>query len=242
MTTSRRDLLKLGLLGTGSLLFSDFSFANTEADFKSDPHFFLLLLMSGGADNSYTFDARPLSMTKAGKIQNYWSKNGAQPIPWVGTNGQSCLTTPLINPLIPFKDRFSIINGVHMTPSFDGHLQNMNFLFAGGPFGGDSFVPHLNLSQPDSLDGITQGTAIFANVNNHSRVVPLSPSAVAQMSAKLKQIDPPAPGSELIDFVRSRMQLLGNGDGRFSKGSEFMLSGISTAPSLHRKLNPSKCQ
>ncbi len=61
------------------------------------------------------------------------------------------------------------------------HGLNMNFLFAGEPFGGDSFVPHLNSSQtgrkPDSLDAIVPTDPVFINVDNHSGVVPLRPSA-----------------------------------------------------------------
>ena len=85
---------------------------------------------------------------------------------------------------MPFRDRFSVLNGVYMTPSFDGHLQNMNFLFTGNPFGGDSFVPHLNLAetgrQPGSLDAILPSEAVMISVNNHSGVS----AAVAQLAAR----------------------------------------------------------
>ena len=75
-----------------------------------------------------------------------------------------------------------MLNGVYMTPSFDGHLQNMNFLFTGNPFGGDSFIPHLNLPEtgrePQSLDAILPTDPVVVNVNNHSGVVPLRPDSV----------------------------------------------------------------
>src|SRR5262249_57483495 len=77
--------------------------------------------------------------------QNYLKQ---EPAPFSGRNGTGTLATSLVKPLLPFRDRFSILNGVYMTPSFDGHLQNMNFLFTGNAFGGDSFIPHLNL--PDT--------------------------------------------------------------------------------------------
>ena len=73
MIPSRRDILRFGAFGAGTLLLPRASFpAPLAAD--ADPHFFLLVVLNGGADSSYMFDARPLSMTKAGKIQNYLGK------------------------------------------------------------------------------------------------------------------------------------------------------------------------
>ena len=143
MTPSRRDFLKISLGGAGTLLLPGSTFLQA-AEPHNEPHFFLMIVLNGGADSSYMFDARPLSMTKAGKIQNYL---GQEPSPWIGRNGVSALATSLIKPFVPFRDRFSVLNGVYMTPSFDGHLQNMNFLFTGNAFGGDSFIPHLNLPE-----------------------------------------------------------------------------------------------
>ena len=68
MTPSRRDVLRLGAFGAGTLLLPRGSFP-APASAGADPHFFLLVVLNGGADSSYMFDARPLSMTKAGKIQ-----------------------------------------------------------------------------------------------------------------------------------------------------------------------------
>ena len=134
---SRRDVIRLGVVGAGTLLLAD-TYPARAAEPEQDPHFFLLVVLDGGADPSYMFDARPLSMTRAGKIQNYL---GEEPGVWQGNNASSTLATRLVAPLRPLKDRFSVLNGVYMTPSFDGHLQNMNFLFSGSPFGGEFFHP-----------------------------------------------------------------------------------------------------
>ena len=79
-----------------------------------------------------------------------------------------------------------MLNGVYMTPSFDGHLQNMNFLFSGSPFGGDSFIPHLNAAEtgrgPGSLDAVLPTAPVFVNVTNHSGVVPLEPNSLEQLA------------------------------------------------------------
>ncbi len=234
----RREFLKMGIAGAGTLALRpmDFAFGAPGAD----PHFFFMIVLNGAADSSYMFDSRPLSMTKAGKIQNYWSKPNEEPSVWQGANGQSCLASSLIKPLAPYKNKFSVINGVFMTPTFDGHLQNMNFLFSGGPFGGESFIPHLNLAEtgatPDSLDGLNVGGAIEASLNNHSSVVPLNPESVSFFSAKLKKTKPPAGGTELMDFIRGRIGALSVGSGRFSRGAALMSSGINDAPGLHEQL------
>ena len=236
MTHSRRDVLRAGALGAGTLLLPGASFPAAPRQ-DADPHFFLLVVLNGGADSSYMFDARPLSMTRAGKIQNYL---GREPDPWIGRNGVKSLATSLVKPLAPFRDRFSVLNGVYMAPSFDGHLQNMNFLFAGKPFGGDSFVPHLNSMQtgrkPESLDAVVPTDPIFINADNHSGVVPLRPKSVEALSATLKTIEPPRPGHGLVDFMRRRLTTNAGEQGRFSAGSSLMLSALDGAPQVHRQL------
>ena len=235
---SRRDILKLATFGAGTVLFPGSHFLQAaEPERAREPHFFLLVVLNGGADSSYMFDARPLSMTKAGKIQNYLGKD---PHPWAGKNGTSSRATALTKPLEPFRDRFSVLNGVYMAPSFDGHLQNMNFLFAGKPFGGGSFVPHLNLAEtgrkPEALDAIWPTNPIFINVDNHSGVVPLQPTSVAQLAATLKQVEPPQAGDTLGEFIRSRLSANTAPKGRFAAASELMLAGLAGAPIVHRKL------
>src|SRR5262245_19622294 len=105
MTPSRRDFLKITLGGAGTLLLPGASFLHA-AEVREEPHFFLMIVLNGGADSSYMFDARPLSMTKAGKIQNYL---GQEPAPWTGRNGIRTLATSLVKPLTPFRDRFSVL-------------------------------------------------------------------------------------------------------------------------------------
>ena len=233
---TRRDILRFAAFGAGTLLLPRWSVIEAGAS-ERDPHFFLLIVLNGGADCSYMFDARPLAMTAAGRIQNYL---GREPQPWRGRNGVSSLATSLVLPLMPFRDRFSVLNGVYMTPSFDGHLQNMNFLFTGNPFGGDSFVPHLNLAetgrQPGSLDAILSSEAVMISVNNHSGVVPLSPNSVRGLADTLKNIDPPQPGHELIDHIRARLIANAVGRGRMNAATNLMLSGLDEAPNVHRRL------
>lgn len=236
---SRRQFIRLGALGTGTILLPKLTAAEAAEMVgpEQEPHFFLLIVLEGGADPSYMFDARPLSMTAAGKIQNYL---GEAPRVWTGRNGQAALATRLVTPLAEFRDRFSILNGVYMTPSFDGHLQNMNFLFSGSPFGGDSFIPHLNLPETGrpqgSLDAVLPTTPVFLNVSNHSSVVPLEPQSLEQLAGRLRQASPPRADDKIGAFVRNRLVANAAGDGRMAAGARLMLSSLDQAPEVHRKL------
>lgn len=133
----RRDFLKVSALSCGTLLIPRWAFSEPQGD----PHFFLQIYVAGGCDASYLFDGRPLAMTQAGLIQNYLGK---EPDVWTGANGGATWASPLVQPLKPYFDRFSVVNGVLMSTSFDGHLQNLNDYFTGSAFGGDSFIPFLN--------------------------------------------------------------------------------------------------
>lgn len=233
---SRREFIRLGTLGAGSILLPGVDIVEA-AEPEQEPHFFLLIVLDGGADPSYMFDARPLSMTAAGKIQNYL---GEEPSVWTDRNSQSTLATRLVAPLGKCRDRFSILNGVYMTPSFDGHLQNMNFLFSGNPFGGDSFIPHLNLAETGrrqgSLDAVLPTAPVFLNVSNHSSVVPLETQSLEQLADRLKQAAPPRADDKIGGFIRSRLVANASGEGRMAAGARLMLSSLDQAPDMHRKL------
>jgi len=234
---SRRDVIRLGAIGAGTLLLPGGAPAAGAGSPDLDPHFFLLIVLEGGADPTYMFDARPLSMTRAGKIQNYL---GEEPGIWGGSNGGTTLATRLVAPLRAFSDRFSVLNGVYMTPSFDGHLQNMNFLFSGSPFGGDSFIPHLNSADtgraPDSLDAVVPTAPVFVNVSNHSGVVPLEHNSLEHLAERLRATEPPHSDDRIGHFIRSRLEAGAGGEGRMAAGARLMLSSLGQAPEVHRKL------
>jgi len=229
MKYQRREILKLAALATPGLFLPKWSFAQS-----ADAHFFLLIVLNGGADPSYLFDARPLSMTRAGKIQNYL---GREPGVWTGSNGISTRATSLTRPFEEFRDRMSILNGVVMDPSFDGHPQNMNLLFTGNSFGGESFLPHLNASgTPASLDAIAPALGTLSvNVTNHSGVVPLAPPAVGPFAQVLRNSPPIQGGTALADFIRARMSAV-PGNNRFAAAADLMLAGLDRAPTVHERL------
>lgn len=233
---SRRKLLKFGLTGAGTLFFPDKSFVQA-AEPSPDPHFFLFIVLNGGADNSYMFDARPLALTAAGRIQNY---TGKEPSKWTGRNGTHTFASPLIRSLMPFRDKFSIINGVHMAQSFDGHQQNLNFLFTGDPFGGGSFIPHLNLAgtgqEPKALDAVLPTQPVITNLNNHSGVIPLQAESVGGLAEYLRTIDPPSSNTAFSQFMRNRMVAQQRAGGRMATAASLMLASFDKATKVHGQL------
>jgi hypothetical protein len=239
MLHSRRDILKFGLGGAATLFLPGASFLNqaVAAPHGEDPHFFLMIVLNGGADTSYMFDGRNLAMTSAGKIQNYLGKD---PDRWTGRNGIEAAATSLVKPLAPFKDRFTVLNGVLMTPSFDGHAQNMNYLFTGDPFGGDSFIPHLNLPEtgrkPGAVDAIVPADRADFNGTNQSGVIPLEPKVLRGLPERLRQLPPFHANDPLTEFVRSRIDAVASGQGSLAEGARLMRMGLETSPQVHQKL------
>src|SRR4051812_4053145 len=103
-TITRRDFIARTTLATGTLCLGGLPLTALAAG--EEPHFFLQIYFPGGFDPSYLFDARPLAMTAAGQIQNYL---GEEPSPWIGANGAQTLATRLVQPLAPYRDRFSVL-------------------------------------------------------------------------------------------------------------------------------------
>ncbi|MEI8025965.1 MAG: DUF1501 domain-containing protein [Pseudomonadota bacterium] len=228
---SRRKVLKSGAAITGGLCLAQNRFALGEP--TKEPHFYLQLYYSGGFDSSYLFDARPLSFTAAGKIQNYL---GQDPTPWVGSNGQSCLASSLVAPLVPFREHFSVINGVLAPSRDDGHDQNRNVLFTGNSFGGESYFPFLNevLTPRGSLDFFISGdlSVPFSNGMSSISLKAEGVSSFSKLVANSKGLSSQEPA---VDFVRSRLQLGSNGPGRFSEGIRNMLTGLNESYSVANK-------
>src|SRR5262249_55569644 len=139
MTTSRAaGLSRRKLLLASSALGITLLFPrrNSRAAPGARPRFLLHVVAPGGLDPTMMFDAPPLSMTASGQPH---TPRGEAPRPGGGANGQRPLTASPTEPLRRLRDRFSIVNGVMMSTSFDGHDQNTNLFLTGNPFGGSSF-------------------------------------------------------------------------------------------------------
>ena len=204
-----------------------------EAATGAEPNFFLQVYVEGGMDSSYLFDARPLAMTEAGKIQNYLGK---EPKIWHGLNGQTTLVTPLVDKLAPYRGRFSVINGIVMQTTFDGHPQNVNFMFSGNAFGGDSFIPNLNRGQhPQSLDTIVQGE-VPGTFRNLDKTIPLSAVSAARLIETNRNVPALDQRDPSIGFIRGRMEANGTGEGGFSMAARLMAHAYDESPRLSTQL------
>lgn len=233
---NRRDLLKgaaqySALAGAASLVGSKaFGLARSApSSSPEDQHFFLYINIPGGLDASYLFDARPLAMTGDKLIANY---HGKDPILYRGTNGETTLRTSLTDPLMKFQDRFSVINGVVMSPNLVGHDQLMNVLLTGNPFGGDSFFPWTNKSGLP-LDFITSGPIPLVQLNNIQGSMQLSPKACKDLGAKIQKI---ASNQSMIGQIQNRAELIGKGKTSLAASSRRMGSSVNSLGDLAGKL------
>lgn len=195
-----------------------------------EPHFFLHLYISQGVDSSSLFDARPLSFTQAEKIHNYF---GVEPAEWTGSNGFKTLARSPVDILKPFKDDFSIINGVIMNTAFDGHDQNALSMMTGNPFGGDWFVPKMAKNQ-SPLDYLQFGRfSSSGSLNNASLGLAASGTAVKSLVTALSLRNS---GSSVEDAMIKRnlvaVSQYGDGVGFTAKGARKILNGLEGSKSL----------
>lgn len=222
---TRRNFLKVSLGGATLCVLDSFAPMMSWAA-QNEPHYFLHLIFPGGFDCTYMFDGRPLSMTKAQKIQNY---SGVEPNLWEGSNGTSTWAAVGTKPLESYKNDITIVNGVLMTPAFDGHLQNMNYLLTGNPFGGASFMPLLN-TESLPLDGIISGD-IYADQVNFSNFVPLTSADAKTLVESVRLKTPLNPTNQVWQYINSRYAA-NSGKRSFSSSAAKMNSSIPSAARL----------
>jgi hypothetical protein len=196
---------------------------------SQQPRFLLHIQATGGLDPTMLFDARPLAMTAAGKIHN---PLGEDPIAWVGSNGQQALTMSTTAPLQALRERFSVINGVVMSTSFDGHDQNTNLFLAGTPFGGTSFNAELNADSAAPLDYIRIGT-VLADLQD-GRAVQLTPSGLKQLVGGVGALAGIAPSVD--DFLRGEGTALGDPNDRFGAGVLGLAAANTSSTDLQQKI------
>lgn len=223
----RRDFVRIGAAGAGTLLFKS-SHGGAQTSPAKD-HFFLNVFYPGGLDSRYFFDARPRSMTDAQRFVNYWPE---EPVLMKGNNGGETWRSTIVNPLMEHQDDFTVVNGVHMLVAFDGHLQCQNYLFTGSAFGGESFVPHLNSVQSLAMDVIEAGSFNDTEITNIDRSVSLSAKSTAQFSQRLNSLPLLSGKSPLGRFVEERMRALALGDGGFNNAAKKMFNAHCASADL----------
>ncbi|HEX4923204.1 MAG TPA: DUF1501 domain-containing protein [Bdellovibrionales bacterium] len=235
LNMNRREFLQFSALGLGSMTLPIGlpAFASTLA---GAPKFFIHVHLNGGADQTYFFDARPLEMTKAGLLQNYL---GVEPEPWSGSNGQKTWVTSIVAPLAEFRNEMSVLNGVVMAHSFDGHVENMKYMYSGNPFGGAGYLPFLNQAASNNpLDTVVQSYVnpaimpVPSGVSNLGATLTLSAAGARSLVGEIKNGTAIDTANPWVQYAQSRMKALGSGQGRFSLGSRNMLNAYRQAPRL----------
>lgn len=230
MSLSRRNFIKNTMLFAGGIYLPiDALLAKQKSE-----HFFITFVVNGGLDTSYTFDARDRSLTKSGILANYMPED-LQPFLWEGKNGESTLANYYMKNLEPYKENFSILNGVLMATGFDGHPQNINHLFTGGAFGGESFIPHLFKRQSSLIDYLQMGE-IYADITNAGSSLNLNSKKDIISLGEIYKSAPFLKKTQLNQFLHSRYQTNHKGDGLFSKGVMSLEKASLVAPKVIKRL------
>ncbi len=211
------------------------------ADETRDKHFFIHIVIPDGVSQHNFFDARPLSFTEAGLVENYREGDMREAMEWTpasgGRNGtRPHWVSPQVRPLEKYKDLFSILNGVHMSRSFDGHGQNLNMLMANNPFGGEYFAPYF-ASPEASLEYIATRLP-FAELSNVGRGLEIEPGALSSLAESARGLGSSGSGGGGIKaFVQRRAQAVGQkGNGLFSKGASEFANALGKTGLLSQKL------
>ena len=234
MHLSRRTFVGLGSSVLGSVVMQR-SFGGIRAA-AQEKHFLIEIVYRGGWDCSYLFDARPLSMTGAGIAHNYL---GEDPTELLDHRGGRALVTSLFEPLRPHfaAGRFSILNGVHMAPNFDGHEQNLSYLLTGNPFGGDAIFPGINCGPNAApLDYLQLGRLSGVKITNSAKSLPLDARGATSLIKAIKGMTPLDLQSPIPAFVMERLALAGTGSGAFSSGARRMASGLAQSSDLAERI------
>lgn len=231
MFISRRRLLGTAA-ATASASFLPFGRSPSVAEPDAEPHFFLQVYFPGGMDPTYLFDARPRAMTEAGLLANYLTE---EPELWTDTAGGKTLVTSCIDPMRPYRDSFSIVNGLIMMPDFDGHENNVSYLLTGDAFGGDSIIPALNVAKHHPLDYVRVGNGLLlTELTNSGNSVPMIAESLSDFSTRMAQIEGFSE-SPALQFFRSRLQQP-SGNGRFTGAMHSMRDAFNQTPLLATSL------
>ena len=222
----RRKFLASSALTLGSIpLLAKGPMAQT----KDPDHYFLCLYLFGGADAKYLFDSRPLNFKKHNKVALYTEE---EPYLWEGKNGEKAWAAPGTKPLLKYKEDISLINGIHMSSSFDGHFQNSNIAFSGNPFGGSGFVPFIN-QENLPLDYIDLGRINRFQLKNKEKSIELGKEATKRLVEKLNAHHDELPSKDFLRAVYARLQ---QGNGLFANGAKLLLQSEKESLNLANKL------
>lgn len=241
---SRRSAIKVGVGALGTSVLPGFGRFGRALG-APDPHFLLHVCIAGGVDPTYFFDARPLAMTDAGIVQNYLYKTSeaegdmerGKRIVMEGSNGTRTLRTTLTEPLMPFKDDITILNGVVMNGGgIEGHGQNMYTLFTGQTVGGfPSFVPMIGQSRGMPIESVHvggwkgDGNQAPSNFGGSVQIESYGGAELFQDTSAATEFVPEDPAAA---YLLKRYLSHSNGNDAFALGCKALHAGLSGAPRL----------
>ncbi|MCC6138177.1 MAG: DUF1501 domain-containing protein [Bdellovibrionaceae bacterium] len=232
MLIDRRSFLQYSALGASTYFLPQWSWAQNAID----THQLLHIHISGAADFTYGFDARPLEMTLEGLLQNY---NNVEPDIWTApVGGKTTLASAQTRALLPLKNDFSIINGVYVDSLFANHPQAENLWFTGSAFGGPTYLPFINgmsLQKKTPLDGLKMGPQFFINTNNMGSHLPFGSTSTTELAEKLKK-EKMQSSSPAMQFLQERLRLISSGKGKFSEGAGRMGQALQDSITLSEQI------
>lgn len=196
--------------------------------------FLFVLYFSGGLAPHYLFDARPRAFSAAGLVENH-IRGAAEPT-LMGSGHDRALVSPLASRLLEHSDLFSVVNGVHMASSFNGHNENRNHLFTNNPFGGDSFLAAHALDPAAFPLGFFLERSIGARIQNLDQGLELSLQGLLGVCSSLAepQTEEPRvrresqsePQVRTMSIISNRMEANGRGNGLFSAGARNFATAV----------------
>lgn len=236
MKLGRRDFLKKAAISAAMLGLPRSIFSSATRVLPTDPHFFIHVFMPGGVDQSYLFDARPAEMSTFRNpwIQNYGVGEERDPVRWEGRNGQSAWVASYAQPLLRFfqeKPLFSVLNGILMSDSIDGHSQVKHLSLSNSINGGRLYDPDLGLmGEATSFSTLVLGSSI-RSAKNGNRLLNLYPKSyrtfVERFQAQPYATSIPGVREYLREIYRFEAQA---GEGAFSEGASALLQGLAESP------------
>ncbi len=220
MMLTRRELMQSAILSSIATFLPPSLLQAIEN--AEDDHFLVLYLMNGGIDNHYWFDPKSKALTAAQQKQNYLEGRDEEiMLPITDARGMQSFCTPLVKDLwTKHKDLFSVLKGVYMSRSSDGHENNLTMLLSGTALTSESFLHQL--PNKDLLSFVESG---FAKdfVTNTGGGANLSPTLMTNL---VKQVKASSAGNALgEDFIQERLRLAGSNK-LFGTGSNGVLDGL----------------
>lgn len=199
-----------------------------------DRRFFLHVFVKGGADATYLFDARDESFTRHGHLQNYRTDRAVHL--WEDGKGGRTWVSSLAQSLAPERQRFTLLNGVHMARGFDGHPQNVALMITGNASGGPLFVTDFPRPADVPLSFLAQGRFEGHETPSMESGVGLKPNVARKLAERFRGVREPGAGDQSFEFVEGRANAIADmGGGALATGGAQLSVGLGGAGAIIAK-------